>query len=176
MSFGNIDVVLGGVTDVVWEINDNATGNGGASNVSYQTSNVYTIDDTFSYSIEINSNGMANLPGCPELTSAFPMSRIWNNKPDITVDGVRFDSSFFETYDCYVDTRFGEDYLIDMSAAERANVFNKLNDGNNVLCYVRLAITGEYNSYEYISFIRVDGYTNTSSVASVSLSVPSITF
>lgn len=104
------------------------------------------------------------------------MSRIWNNKPDITVDGVRFDSSFFETYDCYVDTRFGEDYLIDMSAAERANVFNKLNDGNNVLCYVRLAITGEYNSYEYISFIRVDGYTNTSSVASVSLSVPSITF
>lgn len=176
MSFGDVNVLLGDITEVVWEINDSTTGHGGATNVSFQTSDVYTIEDEFSYSVKISRDGIADKPGYPSDHSTFPMSVIFNKKPDITTDGVMFDSSFFETYTCYVDTRFGSDYLMDMSAAERANVFNKLTDNNNILCYVQLTISGEHNSYEYISFIRVADYTNTSLVSGISLSVPSIVF
>ena len=154
MSFGDVNVLLGDITEVVWEINDSATGHGGATNVSFQTSDVYTLEDEFSYSVKISSDGIANKPGYPSDNSG----------------------CFFETYTCYVDTRHGEDWLTEMSAAERANVFNKLTDNNNILCYVQLTISGEHNSYEYISFIRVADYTNTSVVSGISLSVPSIVF
>lgn len=51
LSFGNLECNLGGTTNVKYNINPNGIGPGGNVNVQYNSSSVYTIQDSFSATV-----------------------------------------------------------------------------------------------------------------------------
>lgn len=177
LKFGDVNVNLGGSTNMQWEVNVNGIGQGGATNVSYDSSAAYTLAEEIVYSVQISNQNIASLPGYPGTSESFPaFSTSFTRKPDITTDGLILNYDFFETYNCYVDTRQGSDYLIDMSPSEIIERFQLINESNNVFCYVQLTVTGKYFDYTNHSFIRITGYTNTATVTNISLDKEDIVF
>ena len=56
LKFGDLNVNLGGDTDVNWELNPNGTGVGGATNVTSSKSDVYTLAEDFTYTVTAESS------------------------------------------------------------------------------------------------------------------------
>lgn len=56
LKFGDLNVNLGGDTNVKWELNPNGTGVGGATNVTTEKSDVYTLAEDFTYTVTLTSN------------------------------------------------------------------------------------------------------------------------
>ena len=64
LKFGDLNVNLGGDTNVKWELNPNGTGVGGATNVTSSQSDVYTLAEDFTYTVTLTSNnGFFQLDG-----------------------------------------------------------------------------------------------------------------
>ena len=56
LKFGDLNVNLGGDTNVKWELNPNGTGVGGATNVTMEKSDVYTLAEEFTYTVKAESS------------------------------------------------------------------------------------------------------------------------
>ena len=56
LKFGDLNVNLGGETNVKWELNPNGTGVGGVTNVTTEKSDVYTIAEDFTYTVTAESS------------------------------------------------------------------------------------------------------------------------
>ena len=56
LKFGDLNVSLGGDTNVKWELNPNGTGVGGATSVTSSKSDVYTLAEDFTYTVTAESS------------------------------------------------------------------------------------------------------------------------
>ena len=56
LKFGDLNVNLGGDTNVKWELNPNGAGVGGATNVTTEKSDVYTLAEDFTYTVTAESS------------------------------------------------------------------------------------------------------------------------
>ncbi|MGN0822851.1 MAG: hypothetical protein ACI4NG_03665, partial [Candidatus Gallimonas sp.] len=56
LKFGDLNVNLGGDTNVKWELNTNGVGVGGATSVTTEESDVYTLAEDFTYTVTAESS------------------------------------------------------------------------------------------------------------------------
>lgn len=172
LSFGNVDINLGGDTNVIFEINANGDTVGGAANVQLGKSDTYTVAETFTYTIKLLASSTINgttsdflsldghtITGCPHQGVDTPISSMY------------FD--FNHEISHWIIIGRSKDILFkDLSAAQLAPYFSNITNPN--MCYVALDITGKYSSFRYLSQIKCAGYKNTASVQSLALDNSSI--
>ena len=62
LTFGDdLPINLGGVTDILWEVNPNGIGVGGDANVTFDAYDAYTIADTYTWDIDLTSPSLYKL-------------------------------------------------------------------------------------------------------------------
>lgn len=171
--FGEKQVILGGDTNFVWEINENGAGEGGAAVVNYDVSEVYTIAGNYTYTI---STGLDTA-----IDRALKLNGkmlFWSDDNlDIKSNGFTLDYDFLVDFHCYVDGRTGSILLADLSPSQLLPYFQNIDESTNVLTQVTLTISGSNDKvYEYRSNICVTGYANSALVTNVSLNAPTIVF
>lgn len=171
LSFGDKAVILDGYTDFVWEINANGVGEGGATTVTYDESEVYTLAGNYTYSVKLENTVYENVLTLNGKTVFSSVSGT-----DITDSDFVLNHSFLTKYKCYVDGRSGTVLLYTLSPSELITYFQNIDANKNIFCVVVLTFNGDYENYEYRSNIRINGYTNTALVTGVSLDSSSIVF
>ena len=157
LKFGDLNVNLGGDTNVKWELNPNGTGVGGATNVTMEKSDVYTLAEDFTYTVTLTSNnGFFQLNG----------STITYSDPgDVTSGGITFDYAQFDTLGMFILDRFDDFLFYEASVSELIPYFSEITDG--YLFDVTLTFTGEHTEQVFTSVIKVNGYTNSSAISDV---------
>lgn len=164
LKFGNLAMNLGSTNDLKWQINPNGTGVGGKTSVSYNTSDIYTIADSFSFSVRVASTGTLRMNGeTPSIGGG-----------DITTSGIDFDYADFETYNWLIYRRAGDIVFDKLSPSELIPYFSNIENGQALK--ITLSIIGSQKTYEYQTIINITGYTNTAQVTGISFNVPSIVF
>ena len=160
LNFGDLNVNLGGDTNVKWELNPNGTGVGGATNVTMEKSDVYTLAEEFTYTVKAESSytedNQFTLNGEGVSVTA---------PGDITESGLTFNYALFETTQMMIFDRT-EDFVFDKATvSELIPYFSNIENGH--VLNIRLTITGAHSEAEYTSKIMVVGYTNSSTISDV---------
>ena len=160
LKFGDLNVNLGGDTNVKWELNPNGTGVGGATNVTMEKSDVYTLAEEFTYTVKAESSytedNQFTLNGEGVSVTA---------PGDITESGLTFNYALFETTQMMIFDRT-EDFVFDKATvSELIPYFSNIENGH--VLNIRLTITGAHSEAEYTSKIMVVGYTNSSTISDV---------
>ncbi|MDE5721718.1 MAG: hypothetical protein K2I30_03125 [Clostridia bacterium] len=173
LSFGNVEINLGGDTNVIVEINPNGDTVGGAANVQLGKSDTYTLAETFTYTVTLLSEYMAYgtsndgqirlnghaITGCPYQDYEKPISSLY------------FDYTN-EISHWFIMGRSKDILFKDLSTAELVPYFANIE--NSHMYYIALDITGKYSSFRYLSHVKCAGYKNTASVQSLTLNNSSI--
>ena len=160
LKFGDLSVNLGGDTNVKWELNPNGAGVGGATNVTMEKSDVYTLAEEFTYTVKAESSytedNQFTLNGEGVSVTA---------PGDITESGLTFNYALFETTQMMIFDRT-EDFVFDKATvSELIPYFSNIENGH--VLNIRLTITGAHSEAEYTSKIMVVGYTNSSTISDV---------
>lgn len=160
LKFGDLSVNLGGDTNVKWELNPNGAGVGGATNVTMEKSDVYTLAEEFTYTVKAESSytedNQFTLNGEGVSVTA---------PGDITESGLTFNYALFETTQMMIFDRI-EDFVFDKATvSELIPYFSNIENGH--VLNIRLTITGAHSEAEYTSKIMVVGYTNSSTISDV---------
>ena len=160
LKFGDLNVNLGGDTDVKWELNPNGVGVGGATNVTMEKSDVYTLAEEFTYTVKAESSytedNQFTLNGEGVSVTA---------PGDITESGLTFNYALFETTQMMIFDRT-EDFVFDKATvSELIPYFSNIENGH--VLNIRLTITGAHSEAEYTSKIMVVGYMNSSTISDV---------
>lgn len=172
LSFGNVDINLGGDTNVIFEINANGDTVGGAANVQLGKSDTYTVEETFTYTIKLLSNYSVNGSTSDFLSlDGHTITACPSQEYDTPISSLYFDYNN-EISHWFIVGRSKDIYFKDLSAAQLVPYFSNITNGN--MCYVALDITGKYSSFRFLSQIKCAGYKNTASVQSLSLNNSSI--
>ena len=169
LKFGDLNVNLGGDTNVKWELNPNGVGVGGATNVTMEKSDVYTLAEEFTYTVKAESSytedNQFTLNGEGVSVTA---------PGDITESGLTFNYALFETTQMMIFDRT-EDFVFDKATvSELIPYFSNIENGH--VLNIRLTITGAHSEAEYTSKIMVVGYTNSSTVSEVQFDTPNLVF
>lgn len=173
LSFGDVVMNLGGVTNVTVEINPNGDDVGGAANVQLGKSATYTLAENFTYTVTLmneyqiygtSENGRLTLngkavTGCPYQSYNTPVSSLY------------FDFNH-EISHWFIASRSGDILFKDLSSSELIPYFSNITNGN--MYYVVLDITGNYSSFRYLSQVKCAGYKNTAAVQALALDSGSI--
>ena len=172
LKFGEMNINLGGETSVTWEVNPNGTGTGGAVTVDYTLSDVYTVEDTFDYTVTLDDDNW-------DLTWQFggqtvPVSAVISNA-DITEGNMVFDHDMLETYNMSY-TFMGENIMSEKHPADLYNYFNSIRAGQDNIFGVTVTVTGTYGELSQRSQLVSAGATNTSTIANVTLDEDSVIF
>ena len=160
LKFGDLNVNLGGDTNVKWELNPNGAGVGGATNVTMEKSDVYTLAEEFTYTVKAESSytedNQFTLNGEGVSVTA---------PGDITESGLTFNYALFETTQMMIFDRI-EDFVFDKATvSELIPYFSNITNGH--VLNIRLTVTGVHSVTEYTSKIMVVGYTNSSTISDV---------
>ena len=169
LKFGDLNVNLGGDTNVKWELNPNGTGVGGATNVTMEKSDVYTLAEEFTYTVKAESSytedNQFTLNGEGVSVTA---------PGDITESGLTFNYALFETTQMMIFDRI-EDFVFDKATvSELIPYFSNITNGH--VLNIRLTVTGAYSEAEYTSKIMVVGYTNSSVISDIQVGTPNLVF
>ncbi len=157
LKFGDLNVSLGGDTNVKWELNPNGTGVGGATSVTSSKSDVYTLAEDFTYTVTLTSNnGFFQLDG---------KTITFTDPGDVTSGGITFDYAQFDTLHMMIIDRIDDFCFYEASASELIPYFSEITDG--YLFDVTLTFTGEHTEQVFTSVIKVNGYTNSSVISDV---------
>ena len=157
LKFGDLNVNLGGDTNVKWELNPNGTGVGGATNVTTEKSDVYTIAEDFTYTVTLTSNnGFFQLDG---------KTITFTDPGDVTSGGITFDYAQFDTLHMMIIDRIDDFCFYEASVSELIPYFSEITDG--YLFDVTLTFTGEHTEQVFSSVLKVNGYTNSSVISDV---------
>lgn len=157
LKFGDLNVNLGGDTNVKWELNPNGTGVGGATNVTTEKSDVYTIAEDFTYTVTLTSNnGFFQLDG---------KTITFTDPGDVTTGGITFDYAQFDTLHMMIIDRIDDFCFYEASVSELIPYFSEITDG--YLFDVTLTFTGEHTEQVFSSVLKVNGYTNSSVISDV---------
>lgn len=169
LKFGDLNVNLGGDTNVKWELNPNGAGVGGATNVTMEKSDVYTLAEEFTYTVEAESSytedNQFTLNGEGVSVTA---------PGDITESGLTFNYALFETTQMMIFDRV-EDFVFDKATvSELIPYFSNITNGH--VLNIRLTVTGAHSVTEYTSRIMVVGYTNSSVISDIQVDTPNLVF
>lgn len=169
LKFGDLNVNLGGDTNVKWELNPNGTGVGGATNVTMEKSDVYTLAEEFTYTVKAESSytedNQFTLNGEGVSVTA---------PGDITESGLTFNYALFETTQMMIFDRI-EDFVFDKATvSELIPYFSNITNGH--VLNIRLTVTGVHSVTEYTSKIMVVGYTNSSVISDIQVGTPNLVF
>ena len=169
LKFGDLNVNLGGDTNVKWELNPNGAGVGGATNVTMEKSDVYTLAEEFTYTVKAESSytedNQFTLNGEGVSVTA---------PGDITESGLTFNYALFETTQMMIFDRI-EDFVFDKATvSELIPYFSNITNGH--VLNIRLTVTGAYSEAEYTSKIMVVGYTNSSVISDIQVDTPNLVF
>ena len=157
LKFGDLNVNLGGDTNVKWELNPNGTGVGGATNVTTEKSDVYTLAEDFTYTVTLTSNnGFFQLDG---------KTITFTDPGDVTSGGITFDYAQFDTLHMMIIDRIDDFCFYEASVSELIPYFSEITDG--YLFDVTLTFTGEHTEQVFSSVLNVNGYTNSSVIFDV---------
>ena len=157
LKFGDLNVNLGGDTDVNWELNPNGVGVGGATNVTSSKSDVYTLAEDFTYTVTLTSNnGFFQLDG---------KTITFTDPGDVTTGGITFDYAQFDTLHMMIIDRIDDFCFYEASVSELIPYFSEITDG--YLFDVTLTFTGEHTEQVFTSVLKVNGYTNSSVISDV---------
>ena len=169
LKFGDLNVNLGGDTNVKWELNPNGTGVGGVTNVTMEKSDVYTLAEDFAYTVTAESSfteeNQFTLNG-EGVTVTAP--------GDITESGLTFDYALFDKMHLMIVDRFEDFYFYQATVSELIPYFSNIENGH--VLNIRLTVTGAHSEAEYTSKIMVVGYTNSSTVSEVQFDTPNLVF
>ena len=160
LKFGDLNVNLGGDTDVNWELNSNGVGVGGATSVTTEKSDVYTLAENFTYTVTAESSFTEE--------SYFKLNGTgvtYTAPGDITESGLTFNYALFDTMHMFILGRFDDFYFYQATAGELIPYFSNIENGH--VLNIRLTITGAHSEAEYTSKIMVVGYTNSSVISDV---------
>lgn len=169
LKFGDLNVNLGGDTNVKWELNPNGAGVGGATNVTMEKSDVYTLAEDFTYTVKAESSftedNQFTLNGEGVSVTA---------PGDITESGLTFNYALFETTQMMIFDRI-EDFVFDKATvSELIPYFSDITNGH--VLNIRLTVTGAHSETEYTSKIIVVGYTNSSVISDIQVDTPNLVF
>lgn len=169
LKFGDLNVNLGGDTNVKWELNPNGAGVGGATNVTMEKSDVYTLAEEFTYTVKAESSytedNQFTLNGEGVSVTA---------PGDITESGLTFNYALFETTQMMIFDRT-EDFVFDKATvSELIPYFSNITNGH--VLNIRLTVTGAHSVTEYTSKIMVVGYTNSSVISDIQVDTPNLVF
>lgn len=169
LKFGDLNVNLGGDTNVKWELNPNGTVVGGATNVTMEKSDVYTLAEEFTYTVKAESSytedNQFTLNGEGVSVTA---------PGDITESGLTFNYALFETTQMMIFDRI-EDFVFDKATvSELIPYFSNITNGH--VLNIRLTVTGAHSVTEYTSKIMVVGYTNSSVISDIQVDTPNLVF
>ena len=157
LKFGDLNVNLGGDTDVNWELNSNGVGVGGATSVTSSKSDVYTLAEDFTYTVTLTSNnGFFQLDG---------KTITFTDPGDVTTGGITFDYAQFDTLHMMIIDRIDDFCFYEASVSELIPYFSEITDG--YLFDVTLTFTGEHTEQVFTSVLKVNGYTNSSVISDV---------
>ena len=157
LKFGDLNVNLGGDTDVNWELNPNGVGVGGATSVTSSKSDVYTLAEDFTYTVTLTSNnGFFQLDG---------KTITFTDPGDVTSGGITFDYAQFDTLHMMIIDRIDDFCFYEASVSELIPYFSEITDG--YLFDVTLTFTGEHTEQVFSSVLKVNGYTNSSVISDV---------
>ena len=157
LKFGDLNVNLGGDTNVKWELNPNGTGVGGATSVTSSKSDVYTLAEDFTYTVTLTSNnGFFQLDG---------KTITFTDPGDVTSGGITFDYAQFDTLHMMIIDRIDDFCFYEASVSELIPYFSEITDG--YLFDVTLTFTGEHTEQVFSSVLNVNGYTNSSVISDV---------
>ena len=157
LKFGDLNVSLGGDTNVKWELNPNGTGVGGATSVTSSKSDVYTLAEDFTYTVTLTSNnGFFQLDG---------KTITFTDPGDVTSGGITFDYAQFDTLHMMIIDRIDDFCFYEASVSELIPYFSEITDG--YLFDVTLTFTGEHTEQVFSSVLKVNGYTNSSVISDV---------
>ena len=166
LKFGDLNVNLGGDTNVKWELNPNGTGVGGATNVTSSKSDVYTLAEDFTYTVTLTSNnGFFQLDG---------KTITFTDPGDVTTDGITFDYAQFDTLHMMIIDRIDDFCFYEASVSELIPYFSEITDG--YLFDVTLTFTGEHTEQVFTSVLKVNGYTNSSTISDVTFDSSGLIF
>ena len=163
LKFGGITANLGGTTQIKYEINPNGVAPGGATEVTVTKSSVYTIEDSFNYSVKVNYTGLSDSHFALKGSTITGMP---SGNKDITSDGLYFDYEH-DVSTWFITTRAGDILFKNLSTAEIIDYFSEIT--TNTLFNVAVEVTGNYSNYSAQTLFTCAGYTNTASVVSVAL-------
>ena len=169
LKFGDLNVNLGGDTNVKWELNPNGAVVGGATNVTMEKSDVYTLAEEFTYTVKAESSytedNQFTLNGEGVSVTA---------PGDITESGLTFNYALFETTQMMIFDRT-EDFVFDKATvSELIPYFSNITNGH--VLNIRLTVTGAHSEAEYTSKIMVVGYTNSSVVSDITFDNSGLVF
>lgn len=169
LKFGDLNVNLGGDTNVKWELNPNGTGVGGVTNVTMEKSDVYTLAEDFAYTVTAESSfteeNQFTLNG-EGVTVTAP--------GDITESGLTFDYALFDKMHLMIVDRFEDFYFYQATVSELIPYFSNIENGH--VLNIRLTVMGAHSEAEYTSKIMVVGYTNSSVISDVTFDNSGLVF
>ena len=169
LKFGDLNVNLGGDTNVKWELNPNGTGVGGVTNVTMEKSDVYTLTEDFTYTVTAESSfteeNQFTLNG-EGVTVTAP--------GDITESGLTFDYALFDKMHLMIVDRFEDFYFYQATVSELIPYFSNITNGH--VLNIRLTVTGAHSEAEYTSKIMVVGYTNSSTISDITFDSSGLVF
>ena len=169
LKFGDLNVSLGGDTNVKWELNPNGAGVGGATNVTTEKSDVYTLAEDFTYTVTAESSYTEE--------SYFKLNGTgvtYTAPGDITESGLTFNYALFDTMHMFILDRFNDFYFYQATASELIPYFSNIENGH--VLNIRLTVTGAHSEAEYTSKIMVVGYTNSSVVSDITFDNSGLVF
>ena len=179
LKFGDVSVNFGGTTDMKWQVNVNGKGFGGATDFEYEVSDVYTLEDTFSYKVELFAPPLAN--GDPNYGLKFgghtwmsSLIRTGEIISDITESGLLLDRAYLNSFDFWYDTRQGGTHLNNLSASDFQQCTSTIELLKPFL--VKVSVEGAYGSFNYSSDINITEFVNSASVTGISLGNSSLVF
>ncbi len=234
LTFGDdLPINLGGITDILWEVNPNGIGVGGDANVDFETYTAYTIADTYTWDIDLTSPSLYKLGVIEEhwkreefdgvYTAPFledvPYDAFYHDgycvlnifgfinlngntlrsdykdayiRPSNNIKFLTFDYSALSytdnNTDNYTNIAIGSYpyYKTETGIAEMASCMygisslkNCIADADGVyrecveegsMFTLRLTLTGTYKTFEYISLLELEGFTNNPIAKSITLS------
>lgn len=166
LKFGDLNINLGGDTNVKWELNPNGAGVGGATNVTTEKSDVYTLAEDFTYTVTLTSNnGFFQLDG---------KTITFTDPGDVTTGGITFDYAQFNTLHMMIIDRIDDFCFYEASVSELIPYFSEITDG--YLFDVTLTFTGEHTEQVFTSVLKVNGYTNSSAISDVTFDNSGLVF
>lgn len=176
LKLGDIPINVNGTTNFKWQVNPNGEGFGGVPSLSYTFSDVFTLEETVSYSVKFEKanpsiNAFIQFGGkywysqSPSIVSIFG---------DITSKGIVFNRDLLNKFDFYYQTRNDGVHLNNLSVSEFSSFTSTIDNGE--FANVVITVNGAYGSYEYTSLINISEFVNTASVTNVSLDNSSLVF
>lgn len=174
LNIGNINVNLGGVTEIKYEVCPTVNGPGGVITANVTTNDVYTIAEAYT------KNVVFTQPADTE--QWFNLKDLYPSSMEFAVDnGITnwHGKEYYFDYahdikDWWIMQRSGDILFKNLTTSQIIDYFSNITCPN--LCTITLTLTGTHNTYTYSSQLVCTGYTNNTPVNALNLDTNSYVF